>query len=103
MIVRFKLLLGRKLLLRELQSVYLPVRLSLIHISLQLGFRFPGHGFREGPHDVTAQVDGVDDVPLPRAGFFQDCSVRRAARDERGSEMCIRDRFDCRPFQMINL
>lgn len=44
--------------------------------------RFPGDGFREGPHTVADQVDGVDDVPLSRPGFFHHRSVRRATRDE---------------------
>ncbi|CDD96084.1 unknown [Akkermansia sp. CAG:344] len=53
--------------------------------ALQFGFRFPGDGFREGPNAVGNQVEGIDDMPLSRAGFFQDRSVRRVARDERGS------------------
>ena len=58
---------------------------SIDNAALQFGFRFTGHGFREGPHTVIGQVNGVSQMPLSRTGFFQDRSVRCMARDECGS------------------
>ena len=56
---------------------------SIDDAALQFGFRFTGHGFREGPHTVIGQVNGVSQMPLSRPGLFHDRSVRSAPRDER--------------------
>ena len=56
---------------------------SVDDAALQLGFRFPGDGFREGPHAIGNQINGMNQMPLSCAGLFHHRSVRRAARDER--------------------